>query len=123
MGAGNNSSLVLKLQFGRTSFLFTGDQERPLEEQMTALYGEFLRSTVLQVAHHGGDTGTGDRFLRSVRPDFAVISVGTWNAFNHPSPLLLGRLRRYCRAVARTDLEGAVIYESDVRSVRRISWR
>jgi len=120
---GNNSSVVLKLQFGRTSFLFTGDLERPLEEEMTGVYGEFLRSSVLKVAHHGGNTGTGARFLESARPEFAVISVGTWNAFGHPSPLLLSRLRRSGAAVARTDRDGAVIYESDGRSVKRLSWR
>jgi competence protein ComEC len=123
MHRGNNSSIVLKLQFGTTSFLFTGDMEQPPEERMTRVYGEFLRSSVLKVAHHGGDTGTGARFLRQVRPEFAVISVGTWNAFHHPSSPLLTRLHGTGAVVARTDREGAVIFESDGRRVERRFWR
>jgi competence protein ComEC len=119
---GNNSSIVLKLQFGTTSFLFTGDVERPMEARMTEVYGEFLRSTVLKVAHHGGNTGTSTRFLQYVRPEYAVISVGMWNAFNHPSPLLLTRLVGTGAAVVRTDRKGAVIFESDGRSVRKVAW-
>lgn len=123
MRGGNNSSIVLKLQFGNTSFLFTGDVERSLEERMTEVYGDFLNSSVLKVAHHGGNTGTGRRFLGYARPDFAVISVGVWNTFGHPSPLLLSRLRGSGAVVARTDREGAVVLESDGRSVKRLSWR
>ncbi|MGB6120861.1 MAG: DNA internalization-related competence protein ComEC/Rec2, partial [Bacteroidota bacterium] len=123
MRGGNNSSVVLKLQFGNTSFLFTGDVERSLEERMTGVYGKFLNSSVLKVAHHGGNTGTGARFLEYARPDFAVISVGAWNTFGHPSSLLLNRLHGSGAVVARTDREGAVILESDGWSVRRLSWR
>lgn len=90
---------------------------------MTGVYGKFLNSSVLKVAHHGGNTGTGARFLEYARPDFAVISVGAWNTFGHPSSLLLNRLHGSGAVVARTDREGAVILESDGWSVRRLSWR
>jgi competence protein ComEC len=119
----NNSSLVLKLQFGSTSFHFTGDMERPVEESVVELYGEFLRASVLKVAHHGAGTGTSARFLDSVQPDHAVISVGMGNSFKHPSQVVVERIQRRGSAVARTDRDGAVIFESDGAEVHRVAWR
>jgi competence protein ComEC len=123
MGGLNNSSLVLKLQFGSTSFLFTGDMEHSVEESVVEVYGDFLRSSVLKVAHHGASTSTTAVFLDSVRPRYAVISVGTGNAFKHPSRVVVDRIQEHGSAVARTDREGAVIFESDGREVKRIAWR
>ncbi|MCK5572391.1 MAG: DNA internalization-related competence protein ComEC/Rec2, partial [Bacteroidetes bacterium] len=119
----NNRSLVLKLQFGSTSFLFTGDIERPVEESVVEIYGEFLRASVLKVAHHGASTSTTALFLDSVQPDHAVISVGMGNSFKHPSQVVVDRIQGRGSAVARTDRDGAVIFETDGEEVNRVAWR
>ena len=80
----NNSSLVLKILYGKDSFLFTGDAEQEAEKHL-ALYASFLKSEVLKVGHHGSVTSSGKQFLEYVDPEYAVISVGRKNKFNHPS--------------------------------------
>jgi competence protein ComEC len=103
----NNNSVVLRLVYDQVSFLMPGDLERE-GEQVLLDSRTALRSTVLKVAHHGSDTGTGPAFLKAVRPDLAVISVGRDNPFGHPSPSTVARLRRAGAAVMRTDINGAI---------------
>ena len=74
----NNTSIVLRVDFGETSFLFTGDMERSAEEDLLES-GAWLEADVLKVGHHGSDTSTSYPFLREVDPDYAVISVGENN--------------------------------------------
>jgi competence protein ComEC len=120
---GNAGSVVLRVVYGNTSILLTGDAEREAELEMIEAYGPFLASDVLKVAHHGGATGTTDQFLDAVHPRHAAISVGKRNKFGHPSPVVLGRLARRGIEVSRTDLEGALLFESDGISIRRSRWR
>jgi competence protein ComEC len=119
----NNTSVVVKLLYGRVSFLLSGDAELEAEEAMVRRYGSFLRSSVLKVGHHGSLTSSVPAYLSDSHPSFAVISVGQHNTFHHPSPVVLGRLSGLGATVARTDMEGAVIFESDGLNVRRIHWR
>ena len=76
----NNTSIVLKLTYGETSFLFTGDAERD-EEQDILNAGYDLSATVLKVGHHGSDTSTTYPFLREIMPQYAVISCGAGNSY------------------------------------------
>jgi len=69
----NNSSIVLRIVYGKTSFLFTGDAEREAEARILDS-GAMIESTVLKVGHHGSDTSTSYPFLREVMPEYAVIS-------------------------------------------------
>ncbi len=117
----NNSSIVFRLLYGKTAFLFTGDAEIPAETKMKG-FGSFLRSDVLKVGHHGSRTSTGRDFLDQVSPRLAVISVGRKNKFNHPSPVTLARLSRRGTRVLRTDRIGAVIVHSDGDSVQLKRW-
>jgi len=89
---GNNDSLVLRVSFGRTSFLLAGDAERPIENWMLA-EGEVARTDVLKVAHHGSRTSSTEPFLDAVRPTFAVISAGFENSYGVPNREVLDRLR------------------------------
>lgn len=72
--SGNNNSIALRIEYGQTSFLFTGDAER--EEQDILNAGYSLCSTVLKVGHHGSDYSTCYEFLYNIMPQYAVISVG-----------------------------------------------
>ena len=119
----NDGSIVFRLVYGGVSFLFTGDAGRESEAGMIRSYGKFLSSTVLKVAHHGSENGTSQEFLDAVHPAVALISCGLHNRFRHPSPLLLGRLRRAGALILRTDADGAVVLTSDGRTVSHLSWR
>lgn len=108
----NNSSIVLRVDFGITSFLFTGDAEREAEQALLDS-GANLAATVLKVGHHGSDTSTAYPFLRAVNPKYAVISVGKNNSYGHPSGNTLSRLRDADVEVFRTDLQGDIFCYSD----------
>ena len=112
----NDNSIVLKVSFGATSFLFTGDAERA-EEQDLLNAGVNLQSTVLKVGHHGSDTSTSYPFLRAVAPQYAVISVGAGNSYGHPTEAVLSRLRDAGVTAFRTDMQGEITAVSDGQMV------
>ncbi len=113
----NNDSLVLRMTFGRRSFLLTGDIEEPVEECLAAL-GRGLQADVLKVAHHGSWTSTSLFFLNRVNPVLAVISAGKVNPFGHPHPEVVRRLRTHPLQLFRTDRQGAVTIRSDGNYLR-----
>ncbi len=118
----NNSSLVLKICYGKTSFLFTGDLERNAEPELVT-YQSFLQSNVLKVAHHGSKTSTSLPFLQWVHPQYSIVSVGKGNKFHHPNRKTIVRLRENNARPLRTDLFGALVFESDGESLRLFNWR
>lgn len=113
----NESSILLKIQYGETSFLFTGDAGREAEQAVLDT-GADLSSTVLKVGHHGSADSTTYPFLREVMPAYAVISVGRGNSYNHPTDAVLSRLRDADVEVYRTDLQGDITVTSDGTTVR-----
>jgi competence protein ComEC len=123
LSGANNRSVVLKLVFGEFSMLLTGDAEAEVERRMVERYGAFMRSRVMKVPHHGSSSGSSAAFLRAVRPELAVISVGILNRFGHPSATVLARFGQMYCPVARTDEGGCVIVRTDGRSWKRVVWR
>lgn len=115
-GDKNNSSIVMKIIYGDTSFLFTGDAERE-EEQEILDKGYDLSATVLKVGHHGSKNSTTYPFLREIMPKYAVISVGKENSYGHPTEETLSRLRDADVKVYRTDMQGDIIMKSDGKHV------
>ena len=112
----NNTSIVLKITYGSTAFLFTGDAEREVEQAILNR-GADLSATVLKVGHHGSDTSTTYPFLREIMPEYAIISVGKGNSYGHPTDNNLSRLRDADVTVYRTDLNGDIYVTSDGQSV------
>ena len=112
----NNSSIVLRIEYGETSFLFTGDAEREAEQTILSSVYE-IESTVLKVGHHGSDSSTSYVFLREVAPQYGVISVGEGNSYGHPTEDALSRLRDADVTVYRTDLQGTIVCTSDGENV------
>ena len=108
----NNASVVLSLTYGNTRFLFTGDAEQ-FEEEDLERSGEKFDAQVLKVGHHGSHTSTTPRFLSTVHPNFAVISVGAHNRHGHPAPEVIERLQQSGVTTFRTDRTGAVVCHSD----------
>lgn len=119
----NNSSLVLKVCYGTTSMILPGDASLDVEGQLQRSCSFLLASDVLKVAHHGASTSSGEQFLTSVRPSLAAISVGRMNKFKHPSPVVLTRYRYLGIPTTRTDLDGAVVLQSDGSRFRVVPWR
>ena len=114
----NNTSIVLRIVYGATSFLFTGDAEREAEQAiLNSAYAAELPSTVLKVGHHGSDTSTTYPFLRAVMPQYGVISCGKDNSYGHPTEDTLSRLRDADVTTFRTDLQGDVFCASDGTTV------
>lgn len=108
----NDTSLVLRIDYGETSFLLTGDMEQDAEDDLVAS-GAPLDVDVLQVGHHGSETSTGYVFLNTVLPEIGVISVGEGNSYGHPHEAALSRLRDAGVDVWRTDLSGTITITSD----------
>lgn len=108
----NDTSIVMKVIYGETSFLFSGDATRIAEADILNAECD-LSATVLKVGHHGSDTSTSYPFLREIMPKYAIISVGKDNAYGHPTDNTLSRLRDADVTVMRTDLHGTIICTSD----------
>ena len=106
----NDSSIVLKITYGKNSFLLTGDATSNVERK---IYNEDIKSDVLKVAHHGSSYSSTDVFLDRVKPYYAVISVGKNNIYNHPSNKTLEKLNKRNIKVYRTDLDGTIVFTSD----------
>ena len=105
--ASNDDSLVLHVSFEQTSVLLEGDAQAASERQML---GENLHSDLLKVGHHGSRTSTTPRFLSSVAPTYAVISVARHNPFGHPKMEILERLQQAHIRTFRTDALGATSF-------------
>ena len=119
----NDTSIVLRVSYGETDFLFTGDMETTAENDMLDYWGGRIswKADVLKVGHHGSNTSTGYRFLNEVAPDYAVISVGKDNSYGHPHEEPLSRLNQAGVTIFRTDELGTVIARSDGAAVS-LTW-
>lgn len=114
----NNTSVVLKLSYGETDFLFTGDLEADAEKVL--LSSENLDAEVLKVAHHGSKTSSSREFLNAVKPKYAVIEVGEDNCYKHPSETTLKSLGEIGADVLRTDLNGNIKFTAEKSGISKV---
>jgi beta-lactamase superfamily II metal-dependent hydrolase len=112
----NNYSVGIKLTFGDTSFLFTGDAGKLSEGEMLA-NGIDLSADVLKLSHHGSNTGNSDAFLEAVNPAYAMINVGADNDYGHPHAETLEAMLNHGIKVYRTDIQGTVVFTSDGKNI------
>lgn len=108
----NDRSLVLRLTYGRTSFLLTGDVGAGVESEL-ARTGRTLRADVLKAPHHGSRTSSSPDLLEAVSPRFIVVTAGRGNSYRLPHPEVLARMQETGARVLRTDRDGAVEFRSD----------
>ena len=111
-GDPNETMVVVRLVYGKTSVLLTGDLTKKGEARMLRS-GDEIASDLLKVAHHGSKYSSTAEFLRAVSPTIAAISVGAKNRYGHPTKETLARLASAGTKVLRTDTDGTVIFESD----------
>lgn len=116
----NNMSIVLRVDYGEKSFLFTGDAEYD-EETAILDAGCMVDVDVLKAGHHGSEDSTGSRLLHEATPDFCVISCGEGNSYGHPHDNLLSRLRDAGVEVYRTDQQGTVVCVTDGKTLRFVT--
>jgi len=121
-GNQNQTSLVLRVDFGKTSALFTADIDSATEQRLLPWKG-FLHTHLLKVPHHGSKTSTSPAFLETVHPQLAVVTAGRHNPHGHPSDRVLQRLRALGIPYYITGEEGTVLVVSDGENLRRAPCR
>lgn len=114
----NDDSLVMRLEYGDTSFLFTGDMTSKAERDLVE-DGADVGCDVLKVAHHGSSGSSSYRFLYEAEPKIAVISCEAGNSYGHPHEEALSRLSDCGAEIYRTDLEGSIVIFSNGMEVAK----
>lgn len=105
----NNYSAVVKITYGSTSFLFMGDAESLVENEISA----DVSADVIKVGHHGSNTSSSSQFIKRVGASIAVISVGEGNSYGHPDSAVVSAWEKSGAVVMRTDLCGTIVIGSD----------
>lgn len=113
----NNYSPIMKLTFGNNSFLFTGDAEKEVEEEVLSKYKDKLNSDVIKFGHHGSSTSSSTEFIEEVSPSYGIISCGVDNSYGHPHKEILKIIQDMNIKTYRTDTQGQVIVISDGNSI------
>ncbi|MDD6800489.1 MAG: ComEC/Rec2 family competence protein [Firmicutes bacterium] len=114
----NECSIVLRLNFGITGFLFTGDAGEASEERMLSVFSnEEFKADVLCAGHHGSSSSSTEAFIQAVSPKFAVISCGANNEHGHPHIKTLNLFQKLNIFVYRTDKNGSIVFYSNGNSV------
>ncbi len=108
----NNISVVTRLIFGERSFLFMGDAETDVEEELL-VSGRTLSADVIKVGHHGSNTSSSQAFLTKVDPDYAIVPCGKSNSYGHPHSEVLTRLNKMGVTVYRADVHGHIAIATD----------
>lgn len=110
----NNYSVVIKVTYGETDYLFTGDCEAEVEQQ---LLSKDITAEVLKAGHHGSNTSSASEFVRRVNPQFAVISCGKNNDYGHPHRETIATFNALGIQMLRTDELGNIVITSDGQNI------
>ncbi len=116
----NDRSLLLKLEYGDVSFLYTGDLSNVGENYAAAIYPELLTADVLKIAHHGSEASNSQKFLDAVDPEYAYIPVGE-NSYGHPGSKVLERLKSKHISYYRADYHRDVCFYFDQSGIKGIT--
>lgn len=118
----NNYSVALRLAFGGTSFILTGDAEALSEGEILENFdAAFLNCDLYKVGHHGSETSSSQAFLEVIVPKISVISCGAGNSYGHPHAITLDKLEKIGSEVYRTDLLGSIVFRSDGSEITLMS--
>lgn len=109
----NASSIVLRVVYGNTSFMLTGDAPQEIEDYLVKTYGTQLDSDVLKLGHHGSKTSSSEAWLDTVTPQYAVVSAGLDNKYGHPHQDVMQRVFARNIQTSHTGTDGTITFYSD----------
>ncbi len=115
----NDASIVGQMKYGSTTIMLTGDSTKKIENYLVSIDGSRLESDILKAGHHGSHTSSGENYVKTVAPQYVVISAGKNNRYGHPHADVLGIFERLGIKIARTDREGTIKFVSDGESITR----
>jgi competence protein ComEC len=113
-------SVAFRLDYGTTSFLFTGDAEITQERELKERYGDFLDTDFLKAGHHGSKTSSTYPFLQYITPELSVTSLAFNNRFSHPHREAVSNLHRIGSKNYFTSLSGALIFSSNGKFIEKV---
>lgn len=108
----NNMSVVVKVCYGESSYLFEGDAESGAERAILD-NGESVQADILKAGHHGSRTSNTKAYLKAVDPEIAIISCGEGNSYGHPHQQTLDKFRDLGITFYRTDIQGTITIGTD----------
>jgi competence protein ComEC len=117
----NEDSVVIELRLGDVSIILPGDIGREAESLITPAL-DTGRVTIVKAPHHGSATSSTDRFVNKLHPAAVVFSAGRGNRFGHPAPVVVSRYRAVDALVFRTDEDGAIVLDTNGKSVEMSTW-
>lgn len=112
----NNCSLVCRVDFGETSFLFSGDTEEAAEKAILAS-GVDLDVDVMTMGHHGSETSSSSAYFKAASPKYAAISCGEDNSYGHPHKATIQKLKNADVLYRRTDVNGTISFTTNGNTV------
>ncbi len=118
-GDTNHNSIVSQIKYGNIKFIFMADADTEIERNLVS-QGYFKKDdyiTVLKIGHHGSDTSSSEFFLKTIKPEYCIVSVGKNNKYDHPKPIVIERLSKYCGETYRTDQDGGVEFVTDGKKI------
>ncbi len=116
----NDSSIVLEMEFGKLTYLFTGDATKKVEEK---ILDKLNHIDVLKVAHHGSLYSSSENFLKKITPSYAIISVGLDNSYGHPGEKTLKRIKKYTDKIYMTNELGTILLTSDGHNIEMSNFK
>jgi competence protein ComEC len=115
VGDTNIASITLKLTYGSSSILLSGDLPVEMENRIVSEYGEALDIDIFKAGHHGSNTASGERLLRAMSPEFIVVSSGKDNNYGHPNASVTERFDRLGLPWVNTAVRGTIVLETNGR--------
>ncbi|MCR4281275.1 MAG: MBL fold metallo-hydrolase [Candidatus Kaiserbacteria bacterium] len=115
----NTGCVVVRLVYGKTSFMLSCDAPKEIEDYLVRLDGADLHSDVLKAGHHGSKNSSSELFVGFVNPAYGVFSRGCKNKYGHPAPEVVALFERFGIPTSDTCKDGTVTFVSDGEKVVR----
>ena len=110
----NEASIILKMNFGKHAYLFTGDTTEDIEK---TILDKNINIDVLKVAHHGSKYSSCTNFLNIATPEYAIISAGEGNSYGHPEQETIDRLKKHTNKIYVTKDLGTIVLTSNGKTI------
>lgn len=115
----NTGSIALRLVYGDTSFMLTGDSPQAIENYLVKLDADALESSVLKAGHHGSRTSSSELFVGFVSPEYAIYSRGCDNSYGHPHDEVIEIFKKLEIPTLDTCTDGTITFVTDGKTLER----